>query len=64
MHCIRRIHPVRRIHRRVLTVLAGLGCAVAAFAATGARRYAAELACCPRVVFLLRTVVRTGLLES
>ena len=63
MNSIRRIHPIRRIHRRVLTVLAGLGCAVAAFTATGARRYAAELAC-PRVVFLLRTVVRTGLLES
>ena len=35
MNSIRRIHPIRRIRRRVLTVLAGLGCAVAAFAATG-----------------------------
>ena len=40
MNSIRRIHPIRRIHRRVLTVLAGLGCAVAAFAATGPAAFA------------------------
>jgi hypothetical protein len=40
MNSISRIHPIRRIHCRVLTVLAGLGCAVAAFAATGPAAFA------------------------
>ena len=41
IHPIRRIHhPIRRIRCRVLTVLAGLGCAVAAFAATGPAAFA------------------------